>query len=75
MVSDGRVLRSPECKLKGLENRIQRAIGVLKAATRFDFVASYMPHMDKRSDGEFLEHEQAEQVIEILKGETDEQAE
>jgi hypothetical protein len=64
--------QSTECKLKGLEDRIQRAIGVLKAARRFDFVASYMPHMDKRSDGEFLEYEQAEQALAILEGERDE---
>ncbi len=58
-------------QLVELREQVQRAVAVLQGATRFDFVASYMPHMDKRSDGEFIEHEQAEQVIEILKGETD----
>jgi len=58
-------------RLRTLNERIKRAVEVLEGATRYDFIASYMPHMDKRSDGEFLEHEQAEQVIEILKGETD----
>ena len=51
--------------------RVQRAVEVLEGATRYDFIASYMPHMDKRSDGEFLEYEEAEQAIAILKGETD----
>ena len=67
--------QSPECKLKGLEDRIQRAVEVLEGARRYDFIASYMPHMDKRSDGEFLEYEEAEQVIEILKGEDNGQTE
>jgi hypothetical protein len=39
--------------------RIKRAVAVLEGATRFDFI----------------EHDEAEQVIEILKGETDEQEE
>lgn len=48
--------------------RIKRAVAVLEGATRFDFVASCMPHMDKRSDGEFIEHDEAEQALEILRG-------
>ena len=51
--------------------RIKRAVEVLEGARRYDFVDGYLPCMSRRSDGEFLEHEQAEQVIEILKGETD----
>jgi hypothetical protein len=55
-----------------MRDRIQRAVEVLEGARRFDFVASYMAHMDKRSDGEFLEYEQAEQALAILEGERDE---
>ena len=73
VVLDNGWSQSPECKLKGLEDRIQRAIGVLKAARRFDLLRhTYMAHMDKRSDGEFLEYEQAEQALAILEGERDE---
>ena len=55
-------------QLVELRANVQRAVEVLEGATRFDFVASYMPHMDKRSDGEFMEYEQAEQALEILRG-------
>ena len=58
-------------RLRTLNERIKRAVEVLEGARRYDFVDGYLPCMSRRSDGEFLEHEQAEQVIEILKGETD----
>jgi hypothetical protein len=58
-------------QLVELREQVQRAVEVLERATRYDFVDGYLPCMSRRSDGEFLEHEQAEQVIEILKGETD----
>ena len=57
-------------QLVELRERVQRAVEVLETAARFDFIASYMCYMAKRSDGEFMEYEQAEQAIEILKGET-----
>jgi hypothetical protein len=56
---------------RALESRIQQAVAVLEGARRYDFVDGYLPCMSRRSDGEFIEHETAEQVIEILKGETD----
>ena len=64
------VQRSDTCgsQVGDLYRRIQRAVAVLEGATRFDFVASCMPHMDKRSDGEFIEHDEAEQALEILRG-------
>lgn len=48
--------------------RIQRAIEVLETAVRQDFIIGYLSYMEKRSDGEFMEYEQAEQAIKILKG-------
>lgn len=55
-------------QLVELRSQVQRAVEVLEGATRFDFIGSYMPHMSKRSDGEFIEHDEAEQALEILRG-------
>ncbi len=58
----------------GLRNRIERSIEMLKTAVRQDFIVGYLSYMEQRSDGEFIEYEQAEQVIEILKGEADDES-
>ena len=58
-------------QLVELRERIQRAVEVLERATRYDFVDGYLPCMSRRSDGEFIEHDEAEQALAILEGETD----
>lgn len=71
-------MKAREANFVTLNERIKRAVEVLEGARRYDFVDGYLPCMSRRSDGEFIEHDEAEQVIEILskveKGETDGQA-
>ena len=48
--------------------RIQRAVEVLEGAERYDIITGYESYMERRSDGEFIEHEEADQALEILRG-------
>ena len=69
-ISETRWLRDSRCagQVGDLYKRIQRAVEVLETAVRRDFIIGYSSYMEKRSDGEFMEYEQAVQAIEILKG-------
>lgn len=51
-----------------LREQVQRAVAVLEGATRYDIRTGYKAYMKERIDGEFIEHEEAEQAIKILRG-------
>lgn len=64
--------QSTECKLKSAEDRIQRAVEVLEGAARFDVIPwDGGVRRDPAVDGWETDSGILNQVIEILKGETD----
>lgn len=75
-ISETRWLRDSRCagQVGNLYKRIRGAAQVLQGAKRYDIITGYESYMERRSDGEFLEYEEAEQAIKILKGEKDESA-
>lgn len=48
--------------------RIQRAVEALEGVDRWEIITGYESDMERRSNGEWIEYEQVEQAIEILKG-------
>ena len=54
-----------------LYRRIQRALEKLKAAKRHDFVVNFMSSMQQRDDGDFVEFDDVDQVIQILEDKND----
>ena len=63
--------QSPECKLKGLEDRIQRAIDELKAAKRYRVtpVSSGYVEWDTDEDGPVTDSAAVDEALAILEGE------
>ena len=59
-------------QLVELRERVQRAVEVLEGAERYDIITGYESYMERRSDGEFIEHEEADQALEILRGNSSE---
>lgn len=66
--------QSPECKLKGLEDRIQRAIDELKAAKRYRVSPGPRNTLDwdPDPDGYVTDSPAVDEALAILEGERDE---
>ena len=74
VVLDNGWSQSPECKLKGLEDRIKRAIDKLKAATRYRVtpVSRIAVEWDTSDDGPVTDSAAVDEALAILGGERDE---
>ena len=74
LVLDNGWSQSPECKLKGLEDRIQRAVDELKAATRYTVENGHAKTLwwDTNHDGYVTDSKAVDEAIAILEGERDE---
>ena len=74
VVLDNGWSQSPECKLKGLEDRIKRAIDKLKAATRYRVtpVSRIAVEWDTSDDGPVTDSAAVDEALGILEGERDE---
>ena len=73
MVLDNGWSQSTECKLKCLEDRIQRAVDALKAVARFDVIPwDGGVSRDPSDGGGEVDADIVDQVIAILEGERDE---
>ena len=55
-------------QLVEMRERVTRTVEVLEGARRYDIITGYESYMERRSDGEFIEHEEADQALEILRG-------
>lgn len=55
-----------------LYRRIRRALEALMTAKRHEFVVNFLSSMQQRDDGDFVEFDDVEKVIQILEGESDE---
>ena len=66
--------QSPECKLKGFEDRIQRAVDTLKKAKRYTVTPQTRRTIkwEETVDGIVTESAAADEAIAILEGERDE---
>jgi hypothetical protein len=65
--------QSPECKLKGLEDRIQRAVDTLKAAKRYTVAPGPRNTLDwyRNPDGSATDSAAVDEALAILEGERD----
>ena len=66
--------QSPECKIKGLEDRIQRAVDKLKAAERYTVAPGPRNTLDwdRNPDGSVTDSAAVDEALAILEGERDE---
>jgi len=55
-----------------LYRRIRRALRMIKTAERHEFVDGYSPRMRRCGDGDFVEFDDVDKVIQILEGKSDE---
>ena len=71
MVLDNGWSQSTECKLKLAEDRIQRAVDALKAATRYRVtpVSSGYVEWDTDEDGPVTDSAEVDEALAILEGE------
>lgn len=74
LVLDNGWSQSTECKLKLAEDRIQRAVDKLKAATRYRVtpVSSGYVEWDTDEDGPVTDSAEVDEALAILEGERDE---
>lgn len=63
--------QSPECRLEGIENRIQRSIDTLKAAARYRVtpVSRTAVEWDTSDDGPVADSAAVDEALAILEGE------
>ena len=73
LVLDNGWSQSTECKLKGLEDRIQRAVDTLKAATRYTVENGHAKTLwwDTNPDGYVTDSREVDEALAILEGERD----
>lgn len=73
LVLDNGWSQSPECKLKGLEDRIQRAVDTLKKATRHTVTPGPRNTLDwdHNADGSVTDSAAVDEALAILEGERD----
>lgn len=74
VVLDNGWSQSPECKLKGLEDRIKRAVDTLKSASRYRVTPVSRIHVewDTDDDGPVTDSVAVDEALAILEGERDE---
>ena len=74
VVLDNGWSQSTECKLKLAEDRIQRAVDTLKAATRYRVTPASSSYVewDTDEDGPVTDSAEVDEALAILEGESDE---